>query len=74
MCPLVTASKELIRLPLSDSLCLARRWSGGFCATIRGGRDVALALWNSANEDTATSPISGDNGWSDFDESVPVRG
>lgn len=64
-CPPATASSELIRLLPRESFCLATRWPGGFCGIARCcGRDDPP--WKSENDDTATSPMSGERGWADW--------
>lgn len=63
------AFNELTRL---ESFCRARRCCGGLWATARGVREDVP--WNNEKEETAKSPVSGDNGWaSDAEESRPGR-
>ena len=59
--PPATASREFIRLPPLDSFWMAMRCSGGLSATARACGRVNPP-WKSEKDDTATSPISGDNG------------
>jgi hypothetical protein len=59
--PPARAFSEFARLPPLDSFCMATSLSGGLWATARvWGRFIPP--WKRENEETATSPISGDRG------------
>jgi len=59
--PPASEFKEFMRLFPPDSACCARISVGGLSATARGP-GLNVSPWNNENDDTATSPVSGDRG------------